>query len=128
MLEQLNLRHLRAVAAIVRLGSVSAAAQAVSISQPAITQGLSKLERQLGISLFDRKPEGMEATKAKRLLPVGAEALPEGGVHFRVWAPRRKRVRLHLEADGASAQGLEMTRESDGYYSVLAERARAGGR
>jgi len=68
MLEQLNLRHLRAVAAIVRLGSVSAAAQAVSISQPAITQGLSKLERQLGISLFDRKPEGMEATKAARVL------------------------------------------------------------
>ena len=27
-----------------------------------------------------------------RRLPIGAEVQPEGGAHFRVWAPRRKRV------------------------------------
>lgn len=68
MLENLNLRHLRAVEAIVRLGSISAAARAVSISQPAITQGLSKLEALLGISLFDRQPEGMLPSSAAKLL------------------------------------------------------------
>lgn len=68
MLDQLNLRHLRAVAAIVRLGTISAAAQTVSISQPAITQGLAKLEAQFGVPLFDRQPEGMQPTEAALLL------------------------------------------------------------
>lgn len=68
MLEQLNLRHLRAAAAIVRLGSISAAAQAISITQPAITQGLLKLEAQLNIPLFERQPGGMEPTPAATLI------------------------------------------------------------
>jgi len=76
MLENLNLRHLRAVEAIVRLGSITAAARAVSISQPAITQGLSKLEGLLGVSLFDRQPEGMVPSAAAKLLaPRIASAL-----------------------------------------------------
>ncbi len=32
-----------------------------------------------------------------RRLPVGAEVQPAGGVHFRVWAPRRKRVEVLLD-------------------------------
>jgi LysR family transcriptional regulator, regulator for genes of the gallate degradation pathway len=79
MLWLLNLRHLRAMAAIARLGSVSAAAQAVSISQPAITQGLAKLESQLATSLFERQPGGMEPTPAGRLL-----------------APRTERALVHI--------------------------------
>ena len=68
MLSQINLRHLRAVAAIVRLGSISAAAQAVNITQPAITQGLAKLEMQLQIGLFDRQSDGMQCTAASTIL------------------------------------------------------------
>ena len=34
-----------------------------------------------------------------RRLPVGAEVQASGGVHFRVWAPRRKRVEIMLEQD-----------------------------
>jgi LysR family transcriptional regulator, regulator for genes of the gallate degradation pathway len=68
MLWQFNLRHLRAAAATVRLGSVSAAAQAVSITQPAITQGLTKLEAQLGVTLFERQSGGMAATAGAALL------------------------------------------------------------
>jgi maltooligosyltrehalose trehalohydrolase len=69
----------------------------------------------------------MEVTKVKRMLPVGAEALPEGGVHFRVWAPRRKRVALYLEAeDGGKPQTIEMEQETGGYYSLHSEAARAG--
>jgi LysR family transcriptional regulator, regulator for genes of the gallate degradation pathway len=59
MLSNLNIRHLRAMAAICRLGSISAAAQAVGISQPAITQGITKLEQQLDTALFERRPDGM---------------------------------------------------------------------
>lgn len=63
----LNLRHLRALAAVVRLGSITAAAQAVSISQPAITQALSKLEAQCGLSFFERQPRGMVTTEAGQM-------------------------------------------------------------
>lgn len=60
----LNLRHLRALDAIVRHGSMRAAAQAVSLSQPALTQGLARLERQLAVDLFDRRPGGVVPTAA----------------------------------------------------------------
>ncbi|MBV9882608.1 MAG: LysR family transcriptional regulator [Sphingomonadaceae bacterium] len=58
----LNLRHLRAVAAIRRCGSISRAAGEVALSQPAVTQGIAKLEAQLGARLFERGPAGMTAT------------------------------------------------------------------
>ena len=61
------------MAAIVRLGSISAAAQAVSITQPAITQGLAKLEAQLATTLFERQPDGMRRTIAAELLAPRVE-------------------------------------------------------
>lgn len=60
-----------------------------------------------------------------RRLPVGAEVQPEGGVHFRVWAPRRRTVEVALEGVGA-AVGLEA--ERDGYFSGVAGQAEAGAR
>ena len=60
----LNLRHLRALDAIVEHGSMRGAAQAVSLSQPALTQGLAMLERQLATALFDRRPTGVTPTPA----------------------------------------------------------------
>ena len=60
----LNLRHLQAVAAMARRGSMGAAAEAVSLSQPALTQGLAKLEAQIGLPLFVRRSDGMIATPA----------------------------------------------------------------
>lgn len=69
----LNLRHLRAVLEIVRLGSVSAAAQAVALTQPAITQALNGLERRFGQTLFDRHADGMTPTQAALALSVRVE-------------------------------------------------------
>lgn len=60
----LNLRHLRAIGHIVAERSLNRAADAAGLSQPALTQGLGKLERQLGTSLFERSPDGMTATAA----------------------------------------------------------------
>ena len=64
----LNIRHLRAVAAVVETGSISAAARVVNLTQPAITQGIAKLERQIGLPLFERRPGGMTPTAAATLL------------------------------------------------------------
>ena len=41
--DQFNIRHLAAMAAVVELGSVSLAARAVNLTQPAVTQGIAKL-------------------------------------------------------------------------------------
>lgn len=70
----LNLRHLRALSAIVAHGSMNAAAQAVNLSQPALTQGLAKLERQLGATLFERRPGGVVPTAAGTLMAERAVA------------------------------------------------------
>jgi len=70
----MNLRHLRALSAIAAHGSMNAAAQAVNLSQPALTQGLAKLERQLGVALFDRRPDGVAPTDAGTLMAERATA------------------------------------------------------
>lgn len=67
----------------------------------------------------------MEATKLARRLPVGAETLPGGGVHFRVWAPRRRRVEVVFEGERAPAS-LVLEAEEGGYFSGFAEGAGAG--
>jgi len=61
-----------------------------------------------------------------RKLPVGAEMLPKGGVHFRVWAPARKKVELVLEDESQHAAPLMMHPEPGGYFSVASLDAAAG--
>ncbi|WP_375396640.1 LysR substrate-binding domain-containing protein [uncultured Sphingomonas sp.] len=58
----LNLRHLMALSAIKSLGSLSRAAEAVHLSQPALTQAVVKLETMLQHRLFDRKRDGITPT------------------------------------------------------------------
>lgn len=53
---------------------MSAAAEAVSLSQPALTQGLAKLERQLNTTLFERRPDGMSATQEGQLASARVDA------------------------------------------------------
>ncbi|WP_395391056.1 LysR family transcriptional regulator [Novosphingobium sp. BL-8A] len=70
----LNLRHLRAVAKIAELGTVNAAALAVNLSQPAITQALARLESQIGLPLFERRHDGMVPTRAGEILAPRIDA------------------------------------------------------
>ena len=44
-------------------GSISKAAEALYISQPAITKAIKKLENELGITLFNRSPKGVTLTE-----------------------------------------------------------------
>jgi maltooligosyltrehalose trehalohydrolase len=59
-----------------------------------------------------------------RSLPIGAEPVSEGGVHFRLWAPRRRHVEVVFE--GATTGSLPLAPEPNGYFSGRAERARPG--
>ena len=66
-LPNLNLRHLRAFCEVAKHGSISAAAEHVFLSQPAITQALAKLEETLSAPLFVRKSNGMFLTEPGEL-------------------------------------------------------------
>jgi maltooligosyltrehalose trehalohydrolase len=51
-----------------------------------------------------------------RRYPAGAELSPDGGVHFRVWAPIRRRVEVVLE--GPDTEGaFPLESEGNGYFS-----------
>jgi LysR family transcriptional regulator of gallate degradation len=63
----LNLRHLHTFGEVARLGSVSAAARAVHISQPAVTQAVAGVERYFGVSLLTRSNTGVTLTAAGEL-------------------------------------------------------------
>lgn len=64
----MNLHHLAVFHAIADTGSVSAAAENIHISQPAISRELKTLEGRLGVELFERMPRGMRLTEAGTLL------------------------------------------------------------
>ena len=59
-----NLRHLHTFREVARLGSVSAAARTVHISQPAVTQAIAGLERYFGSPLLLRRSTGVSLTPA----------------------------------------------------------------
>jgi DNA-binding transcriptional LysR family regulator len=61
---QANLRHLHAFRQVARLGSVSAAARAVHVSQPAVTLAIAGLERYFDSPLLLRRSTGVALTKA----------------------------------------------------------------
>jgi DNA-binding transcriptional LysR family regulator len=59
-----NLRHLVLFDEVVRRGSVSAAARAAHLSQPAVTQAVSHIEAVLGARLMQRSYSGVALTGA----------------------------------------------------------------
>jgi maltooligosyltrehalose trehalohydrolase len=61
-----------------------------------------------------------------RRLPVGAEIQAEGGVHFRVWAPRQKKTSIVLENGHEVPTVIPMIAESNGYFSCLVPQAGTG--
>ena len=87
-----NFRHLRAYCAVAACRSISQAAEQVHLSQPAITQALAKLEKRLGVPLFERSANGMHptepgdvfherVTRALGLLETGAREFARVDVH-----------------------------------------------
>jgi len=60
----MNLRTLANFVAIADAGSLTAAAAAIPIAQPALTRQLRELEAELGTQLFQRLPRGVRLTAA----------------------------------------------------------------
>jgi DNA-binding transcriptional LysR family regulator len=50
----MDLKHLRTFVTVAELGTVSRAALQLRITQPALSRQIADLERELGLTLFDR--------------------------------------------------------------------------
>ncbi|MEV4535054.1 LysR family transcriptional regulator [Asanoa sp. NPDC049518] len=57
-----DIRRLGHFVAVVEHGSVSGAAAALHIAQPSLSQSIRALERELGVTLFDRRHRGLTLT------------------------------------------------------------------
>lgn len=66
----MNLEHLRTLVYIVEHGSLSAAARARRISQPAVTKQMQRMEAELGLALLIRGPK-----REVELTPAGGRVL-----------------------------------------------------
>src|SRR4051812_9190192 len=64
----LNLHLLRLFAAVAKHGSFSRAAEALHISQPAVSKGVREFEAQVGGRLLERGPSGVTLTEAGQAL------------------------------------------------------------
>src|SRR3569623_1365342 len=68
-------------------------------------------------------------TKYRRRLPIGAEVMATGGVHFRVWAPYCNQVEVVLEygpAEKGEGMRVPLEAEANGYFSGLVLPAKNG--
>src|SRR6266511_4164118 len=64
-----HLQQLAYLREVVRRGSISAAAEALHVSQPALSQALAELGRRLNVPIFER------AGRGRRLTAAGQEVL-----------------------------------------------------
>jgi len=94
----MTLTQLNAFVLVARLGSVTAAANALGVSEPAVSQALSALRLHLGDQLVSRGPNGMTLTTggskllatASQIVVLGAEA--HAAVRAAQGAPQQLRV------------------------------------
>jgi len=72
----MNLNQLKYFYAVCIYGSLSAAAEYLYISQPSLSASIKSLEKEFGISLFNRRYKGMElTTEGKRLFEMCKDIL-----------------------------------------------------
>ena len=72
----MNLNQLKYFYAVCIYGSLSAAAEYLYISQPSLSASIKSLEKEFGVSLFNRRYKGMELTpEGKRLFEMCKDIL-----------------------------------------------------
>jgi DNA-binding transcriptional LysR family regulator len=71
----LDVRRLRVLREVAARGSFSAAAEALSFTQSAVSQQIAALERESGAKLIERFPRGIRLTDAGRALVDHADAI-----------------------------------------------------
>lgn len=59
----MKLNQLRYFLSVAQTGTITRSAEALNVTQPAITRGIKQLEEELGIPLFERRPRSMQLTR-----------------------------------------------------------------
>jgi DNA-binding transcriptional LysR family regulator len=76
----MEIYQLRAFVTAAKLGHVTRTAEALHLTQPAITAQIKALEEELGVALFDRRPGRISLTRAgEALLPDAEQVLTAAG-------------------------------------------------
>ena len=76
----MEIYQLRAFVTVAKIGQLTRAAEALHVTQPAVTGQIKALEEELGVSLFDRRPGRIALTRAgERLLPEAEKVLAAAG-------------------------------------------------
>lgn len=108
LLARSRLRHVQVVVRVAELGSVKRAAEAIGMTQPAVTHVLADMESLLDIELFQRHARGMRPTT------VCIDLLP--------------RMRRMLDALGESAETVAArSGRGDAFVRLLATKAAISG-
>jgi LysR family transcriptional regulator, low CO2-responsive transcriptional regulator len=102
----MTLTQLNAFVLVARLGSVTAAANALGVSEPAVSQALTALRQHLGDQLVSRGPSGMTLTAGgSRLLATASQIVVLGAeAHAAVRAAQGAPEQLRLVATSTIAE------------------------
>jgi LysR family transcriptional regulator, low CO2-responsive transcriptional regulator len=102
----MTLTQLNAFVLVARLGSVTAAASALGVSEPAVSQALTALRQHLGDQLITRGPAGMTLTPGgSRLLSTASQIVVLGAeAHAAVRAAQGAPEQLRVVATSAFAE------------------------
>jgi len=107
-----TLTQLEAFVLVARLGSVTAAARTLGVSEPAVSGALAALRQQLGDPLVERGPQGMTLTAGgRRLVPIASQMIAlaaeaDDAIRQARGAPERLRVVATSTVAESVAPGL----------------------
>jgi DNA-binding transcriptional LysR family regulator len=73
----MHLRDIQTFAVIARYGNLHSAAEALGVSQPALSKTVRRLETELGVRLLERLPHGVALTDFGRVLQRQARSLDQ---------------------------------------------------
>ena len=74
----MTLQQLRYVTTIANIGSISEAAKRLFVSQPSLTKAIKELEKEMGITIFDRTNKGITVSKeGERFLGYARQVLEQ---------------------------------------------------
>src|SRR5882757_9925691 len=111
----MDLRHLRTFVTVAELGTVSKAALYLHIAQPALSRQISDLERELGLTLFDRVGRRLFLTGVGEQL-LGKLPQPAGFRHLTRRAGTTAPTWRHRGVEGRSFPGADR----NGFFDIPA--------
>ena len=115
----MNITELRYLVAIMKWGSVSAAAKQMYAAQPNVSKALKNLEEEYGIRMFERSSTGMIPTEQGRHFIEQAQRVLQEVDRLDADARRRQgeQLRVHIREAG-SMEGLDFVLRR-GYHLAL---------